>query len=75
MHEKGKRFSTNIAKGESRNNRETKFHEWTMPSRILYSTNIAKGESRNNRETKFHEWTMPSRILYSTNIDNNILFE
>ena len=40
MHEKGKRFSTNIAKGESRNNRETKFHEWTMPSRILYSTNI-----------------------------------
>ena len=40
MHEKGKRFSTNIAKGESRNNRETKFHELIMPSRILYFTNI-----------------------------------
>ena len=44
MHEKGKRFSTNIAKGESRNNRETKFHELIMPNRILYSTNIAKNK-------------------------------
>gem|GEM_PF-7000480 len=36
----------NIAKGESRSKRETKFHELIMPSRLLYSTNIAKGEGR-----------------------------
>jgi len=50
----------NIAKGESRSKRETKFHELIMPSRLLYSTNIAKGEGRD----KFI-WTMPSRHLYS----------
>ena len=41
----GKLFA-NIAKGESRSKRETKFHELIMLSRILYSTNIAKGEGR-----------------------------
>ena len=35
-------YSTNIAKGESRSKRETKFHELIMPSRILYSTNVLK---------------------------------
>jgi len=58
----------NIAKGERRSKRETKFHELIMPSRILYSTNIETGERRSKRETKFHELIMPSRILYSTNI-------
>ena len=58
----------NIAKGEGRSKRETKFHELILPSRLLYSTNIVKGESRSKWETKFHELILPSRLLYSTNI-------
>gem|GEM_PF-4734383 len=54
-----------IVKGESRNKRETKFHDWIMPSRILSYSKIVKGESRNKWETKFRDWIMPNRILSS----------
>ena len=55
--------SANIAKGESRSKRETKFHELIMLSRLLYSTNIAKGEGRSKRETKFYDLIMPNRSI------------
>ena len=57
---------TNIVKGESRNKRETKFHDWIMPSRLLYSTNIVKGESRDKGKMEFSRmnYAEPPPIFY-----------